>query len=235
MPLFPENTGIQKQQQQQQQPHLAPKSSHPPASIQIKNRRKRYLDSHPEYFSPALELAGTSVQFPCPFFSIISHPLNPSPADPLLYDRLIRRFQTAGEREAEGRIKGHSGMLEADLERAEAKMEALAHPDPNAAYTYSRGPHGEILAEEHDEIPVSKEEGIERWRQEMELRFVKGADDEFEYALVDECEDYDDWSEEQEKYFDQEEPKWLVDQGSESSSSPSRQPELKGETGIQDF
>jgi len=27
--------------------------------ILIKNRRKRYLDTHPEYFGPSLELAGT--------------------------------------------------------------------------------------------------------------------------------------------------------------------------------
>lgn len=27
--------------------------------IKIKNRRKRYLDLHPEYFGPDLELAGT--------------------------------------------------------------------------------------------------------------------------------------------------------------------------------
>lgn len=30
----------------------------PPASVQMKNRRKRYLDQHPEYFSADLEMAG---------------------------------------------------------------------------------------------------------------------------------------------------------------------------------
>lgn len=30
----------------------------PPASIQVKNRRKRYLEKHPEYFSADLEMAG---------------------------------------------------------------------------------------------------------------------------------------------------------------------------------
>lgn len=34
--------------------------------IRVKNRRKRYLDTHPEYFGPELELA-----------------------DPILYDRLV--------------------------------------------------------------------------------------------------------------------------------------------------
>ncbi|KAI1922763.1 hypothetical protein LOZ58_001992 [Ophidiomyces ophidiicola] len=178
----------------------------PPASIQIKNRRKRYLEAHPDYFSAGLELA-----------------------DPLLYDRLIRRFQTAGEREEEGRAKGYSGALEADLMRAELKMEALAHPDPNATITYTRGPQGEILAEEDDEIPATRQEGEERWRTEMELRFLRGADPDFDYAAVDECEDYDDLSEEQDKYFDDEEPEWLVEKGEDG------QVELRGETGVQDF
>ncbi|KAI2008216.1 hypothetical protein LOY97_004412 [Ophidiomyces ophidiicola] len=178
----------------------------PPASIQIKNRRKRYLETHPDYFSAGLELA-----------------------DPLLYDRLIRRFQTTGEREEEGRAKGYSGALEADLMRAELKMEALAHPDPNATITYTRGPQGEILAEEDDEIPATREEGEERWKTEMELRFLRGADPDFDYAAVDECEDYDDLSEEQDKYFDDEEPEWLVEKGEDG------QVELRGETGVQDF
>ena len=30
----------------------------PPASLKVKNRRKRYLDKHPEYFSADLEMAG---------------------------------------------------------------------------------------------------------------------------------------------------------------------------------
>lgn len=33
-------------------------SSQSPDRIRVKNRRKRYLDLHPEYFGPELELAG---------------------------------------------------------------------------------------------------------------------------------------------------------------------------------
>lgn len=43
-------------------PHLAQRASRSPSSkarIRVKNRRKRYLETHPEYFlSPSLELAG---------------------------------------------------------------------------------------------------------------------------------------------------------------------------------
>lgn len=150
----------------------------------------------------------------------------------MLYDRLIRRFQTAAEREEEGRAKGHSGVLEADLVRSELKMEALAHPDPNATFTYIRGPHGEILAEDQDEIPQSKEEGAERWRWEMELRFIRGADNDFDYSTVDQNEEYDDWNEEQDQYFEDEEPEWLVEKDGDGNSNKQR---LTGETGIQDF
>ncbi|EFR01435.1 hypothetical protein MGYG_04442 [Nannizzia gypsea CBS 118893] len=210
MPLFPMTTDPRREiPQAEKQTHThGPRPTNPPASIQIKNRRKRYLELHPEYFSPSLELA-----------------------DPLLYDRLIRRFQTASEREAEGRAKGHSGMLEADLERAEAKMDALANPATGSLLTYSRGPNGEILAEDADEIPTSKAEGEERWRYEMEMRFVKGADDQFEYGDVDGCEEYDDMSEEQERYFDEQEPEWIVDDAGGGRGELA----LTGETGVQDF
>lgn len=154
----------------------------------------------------------------------------------MLYDRLIRRFQTPAEREAEGREKGYSGILEADLYRSEAKLDALRHPDPHSMFTYRRGPHGEILAEEKDEIPTSKEEGLTRWRFEMEQRFIRGGDDDFDYTTVDDNEEYDDRAiEEQDaedKYFDGQEPEFVM---GEEGLPRSKSKELEGETGIQDF
>ncbi|CRG87646.1 hypothetical protein PISL3812_04666 [Talaromyces islandicus] len=181
----------------------------PPASVQVKNRRKRFLDQHPEYFSADLEMA-----------------------DPLLYDRLIRRFQTPAERESEGRAKGFSGILQADLLRSEAKMDALAHPDPNAMLSYRQGPNGEIVAEDKEDIPANKEEGEKRWRWEMEMRFLKGADYDFDYEKVDQNEEYDDWNEAQERYFDEEEPEWIICEDRDNKDSAEH---LTGETGIQDF
>ncbi|RDW72438.1 uncharacterized protein DSM5745_07610 [Aspergillus mulundensis] len=206
MPLFPMGTGVQNDQRQTSDPnhHGTPVS----LATRTKNRRKRYLDLHPEYFSADLELA-----------------------DPLLYDRLIRRFQTPSEREAEGRAKGFSGVLQADLLRSEAKMDALSHPDPHALFTYARGPNGEILAEDRDEIPPSKEEGEKAWRFEMTMRFLRGEDDDFDYTEVDGNEELDDASEEQEKYFDDEEPEWVI----EGQGNGDVRERLTGETGIQDF
>ncbi|KAI9814538.1 MAG: hypothetical protein M1832_005718 [Thelocarpon impressellum] len=170
--------------------------------IRVKNRRKLYLDRHPAYFSAsALELA-----------------------DPLLYDRCIRRFQSAAEREAEGRRKGYSGVLEADLMRAEAKVAALADaPDPDDAV---------------DAAPASREEGEERWRQEMTARFLRGHDADFDYATVDDSEEWDDRGleerEAQERWLDGEEAAWVVD-GKVVPEGEGRTVDIKGETGIQDF
>jgi len=152
-----------------------------------------------------------------------------SSKDPLAYDRLIRRFQTPAEREAEGRQKGYSGTLEADLWRSEAKLQALTN-SPN-----KRDEAGKIVAETEDEVPASKEEGMERWRREMEMRFLKGEDAEFEYVAVDEREEFDDRGteerEEEEKWFEEEEPRWVAGSEEEGSTEES----LRGQTGVQDF
>lgn len=49
MPHFPMNTGFKAED-------ASTNAQHP--SVRVKNRRKRYLDLHPEYFSADLELAG---------------------------------------------------------------------------------------------------------------------------------------------------------------------------------
>ncbi|KAF1985471.1 hypothetical protein K402DRAFT_334406 [Aulographum hederae CBS 113979] len=178
--------------------------------IVIKNRRKRYLDTHPEYFSSELELA-----------------------DPLLYDRLVRHFQTSAERTAEDRAKGWSGIVEADIERSEAKLQALANPDPNATVTYRLGEDGEIVEEDADEDmdgnPQTKEQALEEWKSVMTLRFLAGDDDDFEYETVDEDERLDFCPEAErdmeEAYFDAQEPVQVREDGEP----------LTGETGVQDF
>ncbi|OJJ82993.1 uncharacterized protein ASPGLDRAFT_128798 [Aspergillus glaucus CBS 516.65] len=209
MPHFPMGTGLETEMDHDREDVKSEsQSSQPSVEMRVKNRRKRYLDMHPEYFSADLELA-----------------------DPLLYDRLIRRFQSTAEREAEGRTKGFSGILQADLLRSEAKMDALAHPDPHAMFSYKRGPSGEILAEDRDEIPSSKEEGEKQWCWEMTMRFLKGENRDFDYATVDENDEYDDWNEAQEQYFDNEEPEWAI----EDENGGDIDSRLQGETGIQDF
>jgi len=177
--------------------------------LKAKNRRKRYLEVHPEYFDDySLELA-----------------------DPLLYDHLIRRFQTAAERETEGRRKGFSGTLTTDLWRTEAKKDALSNPNPASLFAYSRGPYGEIREVDKDEVPMSKEEGKTWWVDEMTQRFLRGDDNDFDYNCVDGNDRYDDPEEErdiQDAYFESMESDFDTD-------GEGKEKVLTGETGIQDY
>ncbi|TKX27214.1 coiled-coil domain-containing protein 1 [Elsinoe australis] len=149
--------------------------------------------------------------------------------DPLLYDRMIRKFQSTSEREADGRKKGYSGRLEADLMRSEAKIQALAHPDPHSPLVYRRDQSGTIVAVEQNEEdrPKSKEEGQQKWREVMEQRFLRGEDADFDYTNVDNNPEYDDHEEEtrrhEEVYFNDEAEQFI------GEGEPS------GQTGVQDF
>lgn len=150
--------------------------------------------------------------------------------DPLAYDRLIRRFQTAAEREADGKKKGYSGVLEADLWRSEAKIDALSQNGKDGQeLSYGRNANGEIIAEEKDEVPASKEDGEQRWRKQVELRFLGGDDADFDYRIVDENDQFDAPEEVrdiQDQWFEEEE---------EDFSAGALNSGLEGQTGIQDF
>lgn len=115
-------------------------------------------------------------------------------------------------------------------------MAALNSPDKNALFAYKRGPDGEIVEEEKDEIPADKEEGLKRWRWEMEMRFIRGGDSDFDYSNVDENDEYDDRKAEdleaEERYFGAETPEFVM---GEDIVKRSESKELEGETGIQDF
>lgn len=204
--------------------------------VQIKNRRKRYLDAHPSYFlSPALELA-----------------------HPLLYDRLVRRFQDPSDRAADVAKKGYAGVLEADLWRSEAKMEALRRDSPmkpacstaspaagltkeHITRTESTNNHredGKFDVDEIDEDPVNKEEGLRMWREEMEIRFLAGFDEDFEYGDVDAGQQdngSEEEREEEEKWFNDEEESWLEEEERGEENEINLKPVLRGETGVQDF
>ncbi|KXL47091.1 hypothetical protein M433DRAFT_133663 [Acidomyces richmondensis BFW] len=175
--------------------------------IRARNRRKRFLDLNPDYF------AGSNLEL----------------ADPLLYDRLIRRFLTASEREEEGRQRGFARSMEADLMRSEAKLDALRNPDPNSPISYRRAADGSIIEVEVDEDDrvQTREDGVARWKDVMGQRFMRGDDKDFDYKAVDENDMYDDHAEEDryhlERYLDGQDEEFVGD------GSP------KGETGIQDF
>lgn len=145
--------------------------------------------------------------------------------DPLAYDRLIRRFQSATERESDGRKKGYSGILEADLLRTEAKAHAVAVAKATAGK--SQGEAGLASAVHSDSTPVDREQGQAMFHEIIETRFLAGDDDEFDYSLVDQNTTYDDRGverDQEESWFDEEQP-LTVEDGSK----------LGGQTGVQDF
>ncbi len=126
-------------------------------------------------------------------------------------------------------------MLEADLWRSEAQIGAFTNPERAASLKHGRNAAGGIVAEEIDEIPENKDEGIRRWQKEMELIFLRGADPDFDYKGVDGNEEYDDRivqeREAEESWFEQEEPSWVEDTDQDTGKAES----LRGETGVQDY
>lgn len=223
-----------------------PKGPGHTAQIRVQNRRRAYLDRHPDYFES------------------MEHEL----ADPLLYDALVRRFQTAEEREKEGREKGFSRVLEVDLLRGEAKLSRLAaesSQEETSSYAHARLPSsfspssvtattaskaasggadskhnyqsdGDVLGLDDELPPDTQEEGRERWEEFLRTRFILGQDDDFDYVTVDEDDAYDviERRDEEDAWFNAESPGWIEGGDGEDSSAKDKK-QLEGETGIQDF
>ena len=126
-------------------------------------------------------------------------------------------------------------MLEAELWRSEAMMDAFANPERAAtSKRYNRDAPGGIV-EEKDEVLENRDDGLQRWRKEIELMFLKGADPDFDYKEVDGSEEYDDRvvqeREAEERWFEKEEPSWVE----ESDQDAGRAEGLTGQTGVQDY
>ena len=126
-------------------------------------------------------------------------------------------------------------MLEADLWRSEAKMDPFANPKRSATSRRDNRDTSRDIMEEKDEVPENKDDGLQRWRKEMELMFLRGADPDFDYKEVDGSEEYDDRvvqeREAEERWFEMEEPSWVEG----SNQDVGRAEGLTGQTGVQDY
>lgn len=102
-------------------------------------------------------------------------------------------------------------------------------PDAGNPLVYERRTNGEIVGVEEDagEHVEGKTEGLEKWKDVMGRRFMRGEDRDFDYNVVDAGEEFDDLEEEargaQDDWFDGEEQEFVGD------GRP------QGETGVQDF
>ena len=66
MPLFPPGTGVDEDiRAAAPQLNDAAGGSASPPSVRVKNRRMTYLQRHPSYFGPELELAGVLLLIVC--------------------------------------------------------------------------------------------------------------------------------------------------------------------------
>ena len=114
--------------------------------------------------------------------------------------------------------------------RSEAKLTALDNPDPNSPLIYTRAPDGSVVGVEAEveDRARDRQDGELKWREVMELRFLRGDDKDFEYENVDWNDEFDDQDEDRrrglEEYLDEEVEEFVGD-----GSSPA------GETGVQDF
>lgn len=147
--------------------------------------------------------------------------------DPLLYDRLVRKFQTPAEREVEGKAKGYSRVLESSLLRGEARLADLKSSTDD---TSTAEPARDFTTEADLSKTKTKEEGLQRWHEFLTERFVRGHDEDFDYSLIDDNEDYDvmERRDAEEAWFDEEDPEWASDAGEGVQTA-------RGQTGIQDF
>lgn len=115
------------------------------------------------------------------------------------------------------------------MRRSLAKAEKLDEHVDALSLTGQRRLKDDDPLDEQDETTTSKEEGLQRWRNLVETRFLNGQDADFPYEEVDGNEAFDDQRtmerERQEEWFDDEEP------------SPEDGPTatFKGQTGVQDF
>ncbi|KAL9610837.1 MAG: hypothetical protein Q9167_004477 [Letrouitia subvulpina] len=154
------------------------------ARIAIKNRRKTYLDTHPEYFaSPHLEIL-----------------------EPRAHERLVRRFLSPKEREVAAHQRRRDWTVTA------AALEGFLCRDDGGEREGRRtleAAAGESEEGEGLEEAGDKDEGERRWRAVVEARFLRGDDSEFDYTPVDE-EEREEGKErdEEEKWFDEELESW---------------------------
>lgn len=99
-------------------------------------------------------------------------------------------------------------------------------------FQYKRNTEGAIVINEveigREFEKMDKDEALKIWKWEMEMRFVHGHDEEFDYGTVDYNDEFDGGELErdrEEKYFEEMEIRTEREDGTP----------LQGQTGIQDY
>lgn len=109
-----------------------------------------------------------------------------------------------------------------------AKLAAAASPVPlELAGVAEREAEPDGDKTWHVTPPTDKEHGRQLWKEFLEDRFIKGGDEDFDYASVDSDQGLDalERQDKQDSWFDDQEPGWAS--GGDG--------DIRGETGVQDF
>ena len=141
--------------------------------------------------------------------------------DPVLYERLVKRFQTADERSAEVKAKGYGRTLEADLLRGEDRLAELPGSQRSRESQPSTRTDEKDFEQDWCREAADKSDGLDLWHIFLTDRFVFGRDDEFDYSPVDASDEYDGLvrADEEEAWFDDEEPGLVGDTANASKPS----------------
>ncbi|KAI0415758.1 coiled-coil domain-containing protein-domain-containing protein [Xylaria grammica] len=239
------------------------------AQVRVRNRRREWLSRHPSYFrSLEHELADITL-YDTLIRRFQSHEEREKEGRAKGFGRVLEVDLLRGEarlsklangtsHENEGRGSeslegGNSERVEPtnthipQPSRSRSSSETRWRPEPNSALEKEMNREELEALEIHDlekqSAPQTAEEGRTRWDEFLRLRFVAGGDEDFDYRIVDEDDEYDtlERREQEDAWFDNEEPGWAGESDCDDEVEPkeeggkSIERPLTGETGVQDF
>ncbi|KAI0805184.1 coiled-coil domain-containing protein-domain-containing protein [Xylaria sp. FL0064] len=247
-----------------------PKSPAHAAQIRVRNRRREWLSRHPTYFrSLEHELADPAL-YDALIRRFQSHEEREKEGRAKGFGRVLEVDLLRGEarlskladdarRTADDNLS--KGCLESEssapsVEPTDSRMSRPSRSrlspgtaEPGSASETRPEMNWEELEalETHDlekrSAPQTAGEGRMRWDEFLRLRFIAGEDEDFDYRIVDEDDEYDtlERREQEDAWFDNEEPGWVGGSDGDDETGPdgegkkSVERPLTGETGVQDF
>ncbi|KAF2970547.1 hypothetical protein GQX73_g3033 [Xylaria multiplex] len=243
-----------------------PKTPAHAARIRVRNRRRDWLSRHPSYFrSLEHELADPAL-YDALIRRFQSHEEREKEGRAKGFGRVLEVDLLRGEAKlskltndaSRGADNGASEGLESSgstraeptasynlqPSRSRSSSRTRWHPEPNSVCETEMNWEELEALETHDlekrSAPQTAEEGRTRWDEFLRLRFVTGNDEDFDYRMVDEDDEYDalERREQEDAWFDNEDPGWAgesdYDDEIETKGKDVERP-LTGETGVQDF
>ncbi|KAK4125150.1 hypothetical protein N657DRAFT_655244 [Parathielavia appendiculata] len=230
-----------------------PRSPGHSAKIRAQNRRRAYLENHPNYFqSDEHELAEREAEGRAKGYARV------------LEGSLLRGEERLAKLREQTVDKNAEEPLPRPVATGCSPFSSTTVTTPSSCSSGNGNGNGgggdggkEITAEDNGKgamlrgtttfsslnaeltaPPKTRDEGRAQWEAYLRDRFIRGEDEDFDYALVDEDDQYDVLEREdmEEAWFDEEDPGWVAASGDEEEDAGGgRGKALRGETGIQDF